>query len=112
MVAFDGTVAFPLKFVIFLFLFLCFEKLVSTYCHNCCILYLLDIHLAIVIFNFFLVMPKSKKKNSDTKMEDSEATAPSMSIYPATLQWLLTAQAESNASVLEHLAKSNADLLD
>ena len=64
----------------------------------------------VVVFNFF-VMPKSMRKNSDTKIEDSEATASTMSISSTTLQCLLTAQAESNASMLEQQAKSNAYLL-
>ena len=45
-------------------------------------------------------------------MEDSEATASTMSISSATLQRLLTAQAESNASILEQQAKSNTYLLE
>ena len=52
-----------------------------------------------------------KRKNSDTKMEDSEATASTMSISSATLQCHLTALAESNVSMLKQHAKSNADLL-
>ena len=58
-------------------------------------------------------MLKNKRKSTDnTKIEDSEATASAVSISSATLQHLLTAQAESNASMLEQQAKSNADLLE
>ena len=61
----------------------------------------------------FFVMPKNKRKSTDnTKIEDFEATASTVSISSATLQHLLTAQAESNASMLEQQAKSNADLLE
>ena len=61
----------------------------------------------------FFVMPKNKRKITDnTKIEDSEATASTVSISSATLQHLLTAQAESNARMLEQQAKSNADLLE